>query len=131
MNLWTSVVSLQRLQDPYRLSTWDGNPEPITRREVKAAIESRRLIACWHGGYTREGHIQRIAYFVVDGWRAPVVVFPRANPPVFDGLHRLAAAIYRKQDWILTHFRDDEKMEDIKRRLNVYEFDPPDQADPG
>ena len=43
--------------------------------------------------FLKQYHARRIAYFVVHGWKDPIVL--RENGTVKDGLHRLKAAIYK------------------------------------
>lgn len=57
--------------------------------------------------WTRDDHIQRIAWFVVHGWDIPIEVNLQNQPddfypgwPVADGLHRVAAALVRLDEYI-------------------------------
>ncbi len=110
-----NVRNLADLCGCFHALVWDALGEPIEPIEVLRTIAAENL------GYlnpftepppessniwTREDHIQRIAWFVVHGWKTPIEVdFAEPDPfycgwPVVDGLHRMAAALVRLDRYI-------------------------------
>ncbi len=103
----------KKVWNPFNRTIWDKVNTPITKAEIKKAIESGKLISPEDAkrkdnhSYTRAEHIQRIAWLVVnfDENHEPIQIdfgIPSICEFSFsDGNHRLAAAIYLKKDWIL------------------------------
>lgn len=91
---------------------------PITRKEIKESLskEKDKILK----GYNfllqsfdeneRIGHILRIAYFSICGWKDSISIdvgipnFCNVNWFVIDGNHRLAAAIFRRDEEMLVNF---------------------------
>lgn len=108
---WVRVSALRRHCDPFKTPVWDFK-HPIRREEVQEAIQAGRLTAP-HKRFDRDvvrrkTHIQRVAWLVVHRCGAPIEI--DVGVPslqcyvdwiVTDGNHRLAAAIYRKDPFIL------------------------------
>ncbi len=102
------LAKVVALRNPYSSCPWGHSP--IRPWEIRKAIAERRLRAKitdgWSGNFSRKENIERIAYFVVKGWRTPIgidvgipgLVF--SHPGLTDGYHRLAAAIFRKDSHI-------------------------------
>jgi hypothetical protein len=89
---------------PFENVVWGTDlEEPLTQEEVKEAIASEdfKVDPDWspdlddrHHG--RRAHVARVAYLVVHGWDDPIDF--EADPHgwcIYDGNHRLAAAIFR------------------------------------
>lgn len=103
------VKRLQKLCDPYETNPW--GKQRITRAKVRAAIEAKSLESepmsnRAHRRRTYRYHIERIAWLVVNGWEDAIEVdigVPALGCHaelegfcvIWDGNHRLAAAIYR------------------------------------
>ncbi len=109
MSVKLPLAKVVALRNPYSQCPWTCSP--IRPWEVRKAIAEKRLRAeltdvfqCRH--YSRREHIERIAYFVVRGWRKPIAIdvgIPGAtdySPNLTDGYHRLSAAIFRKDSHI-------------------------------
>lgn len=90
------------------LPEWENNP--IRREEIADKIASRQFRDA-EGGQTRNEHLERIAHLVVHGCPWPITL--RVTPPrrarevgiepgwgMSDGFHRLAAAMYRQDEFI-------------------------------
>lgn len=109
------LVQVKRLAmhwSPFTNPVWHGMTKPITEREIRQAIEQGRLyppcIEYQCTSCSRAVHAARIAWLVVNGWDTPIeldVGVPSLGCCiewiVCDGHHRLAAAIYRKDRYIL------------------------------
>jgi len=117
--------------NPFTQSVWAGLKSPITRAEVAAAIAAGRLrkepVPLWNvmdKPPSREDHIERVAYLVlnkdpnpievdvgVPGMRHPV------DWPIIDGNHRVAAAFYRHDPSVDAKFSG--HIETIRERFGV------------
>lgn len=103
-------VPLARLTEwsPFEACCWRGLGQPITRAEVAMAIADGRLEAKRaRYDWTREKHIERVAYLIVNPDSCPIEIdvgVPCLNFYVSwivtDGNHRLAAAFYRGDETI-------------------------------
>ena len=107
-------VALDRLvsYNPFVVSPWQGVDDPIDRADVARAIAERRLHSEFLPDFpsrpiTTQEHVERIAFFVVEGWNDPIhidVGVPALGHgvtwPIVDGNHRLAAAFYLKHESI-------------------------------
>ena len=104
-----SVKKLAEKNDPFGVCVWEGIESPITRKEVENAISEGRLLSdvylCMP--WRRERHAERIAWFVVNGFKDPIEVdvgVPELNCHpgwvIFDGNHRFAAAVFRNDEGI-------------------------------
>jgi hypothetical protein len=107
-NWWVYVSILKELQNPYEYIAWEGVTRPISDTDVTYAIK--------YGNFIKDRsdqvmddiyHAGRIAYFVKNPWRSLIyaTILPTNNggvteKPVWDGLHRLSAAIYRGDNLI-------------------------------
>lgn len=93
-------------------SIWEGIINPVKREEIAKAIMLGELLhpdTPIRKGYKGD-HIKRIAWFVVYGWDEPIEVdvgipgMSLPSWPIYDGNHRLIAAIFRKDISIRGHF---------------------------
>ena len=89
--------------------TWES---PLTRAEIQTAITECDLIRTPFpgGGWTREQHVQRVAYLVQHVDRTPILIdlgFEEDTEewPIYDGHHRLAAAVFRGDTTIQVSFQ--------------------------
>ena len=89
---------------PFDHKCWLGLSEPVTRKAVQAAIDSKCLCGTpWDVEHWDSGvHVRRIAYLVTHGWTEPIEIdvgVPtlgcNIDWVILDGHHRLAAAIFR------------------------------------
>ncbi len=100
------VDKIQLLCDPFMSCCWPIE-SPITTTEVDKAMRDKRFcLDLSSGEYTRQNHIERIAYFVHNGWTDAIQIDVGCHAchvawPVNDGNHRYAAAIYKNDDFIL------------------------------
>jgi hypothetical protein len=97
-------------QEEWRtLPEWQDNP--VRREEIADKIAAGQFRDA-EGGQTRNQHLERIAYLVVHGCPWPIIL--QVTPPrrarekcmapcwgMSDGFHRLAAAMYRRDEFIL------------------------------
>jgi hypothetical protein len=106
------LALLSQIWNPFTMKIWVSLTEPITREEIEEAIRENKLIGpdVRIGGnfqpHSREDHIKRIAWFVVN-WEEnhPIQIdfgvggyVPEIVP---DGNHRLAAALYMDLSYVL------------------------------
>lgn len=108
------VARVRAVCDPLE-NPWYG--APIFEAEIAEAIAAGRLNAelfsrdekgtARNEPWVREQHIERIAWLVVHGWTDPIQIdvgVPSLGCwvkwPVVDGNHRLAAAIFRRDEHI-------------------------------
>lgn len=93
-------VATTLLPNPFEKVVWWGLDAPITKEEVREAIDEGRLchesvVSDFSCRPSRGEHVERVAYFVVNGWEAAIdVEYCFGNWPVQDGNHRLAAAYF-------------------------------------
>lgn len=110
------VSALQNKCDPYSSAVWGDLDDPVTRDEIEKAIKESRTqepdpeiynedLPC-----SRQKHIERIAWLVVNDWNKPInidVGVPSLGcyPSwlIKDGNHRFAAAIYREDEFIYAY----------------------------
>lgn len=112
-----SVDNLKEHCNPFN-GCWHDLLNPIKKSEVRKCISNGTQILTDTsfsvlGPYPknhRQRHIQKIAWFVVNGWTEPIhidVGIPelgaRNSYIVDDGNHRFAAAIYRKDKEIRSY----------------------------
>lgn len=112
---FSTKIDLKRFEkvwSPFKRTIWNKVNTPISKAEIKKAIESGQLISPEDAkrkanhSHTRAEHIKRIAWLVVNfnenhepihiDFGIPTHSFTSCE----DGNHRLAAAIYLKRDWI-------------------------------
>ena len=105
---WCTFLADTSKEEWRTLPEWESNP--VRREEIKDKIAARQF-RDKEGGQTRNEHLERIAHLVVYGWPCPItlcVVPPRRAREVgieprwgmSDGFHRLAAAMYRQDEFI-------------------------------
>lgn len=104
--VWVSISSVKEVWDPFSIKVWDDLESPITIKEIMECIINNSF-ACEYlaegdlARKNRDYHIKRIAYFVVNGWKEPIQIDVRTTIPkfnefkIFDGKHRLVAAIFK------------------------------------
>lgn len=114
------VVSLDKLlkiANPLTSPPWKEVSEPILKEEVlNSNITEGNSEYNPFNPETRNQHIAKIAFFVKNGWNdEPItIVFNQALYPIYDGNHRLCAAIIRNDDFILANVEGDrEKIKEI------------------
>jgi hypothetical protein len=115
------VKDLQRVNDPFdTVVWWKDLDEPLTTEEIETAVERGDLQPpdsdryCVDQPCSRQKHIERIAWLVVNGWNQPLnmdvgVVGMALEPTWFvtDGNHRFAAAIVRGDDFVYAYIQGD------------------------
>ncbi len=110
------VVSLNKLLNfvnPLISPPWKEIKEPISAKEVlNSHISEEKSEYDSLKPESRAQHIAKIAYFVKNGWKdEPItLVFNKSLYPVYDGNHRLCAAIIRNDDYILANVEGDRKI---------------------
>ncbi len=107
------ISELRARRDPLQRPPWnhEWKRDPITREEIEQALRHplldepghawSRNCEAWTFRETcqRENHVMRIAYFVKHREAAaPVVLKPSGS--MYDGYHRLAAAIHCGDEFI-------------------------------
>jgi len=103
------LVSLEKLLEivnPLRDPPWKEIKDSISTEEVKnSSLSSSKEEYDSLKPESREQHIAKIAYFVKHGWNdEPItIVFNKSLYPIYDGNHRLCAAIIRNDDFILAN----------------------------
>jgi hypothetical protein len=108
------LIPVNRLKvqcNPIANPPWDEDTffsGPIFRNGITKAIKENRLISQYNFPSEPRTHMERIAYFVVHGWKDAIQIdvgipFMQCyvNWIITDGNHRMAAAIYRKDEHIL------------------------------
>lgn len=107
--MWVSVQLLADQFHPLIDPPWEEISSGINKKEIQAAIMRGQLeqlppYNSMAPPETRQQHINRIAWYVVNGWGDSYITIDLNAPficwPVTDGNHRLAAAIYRGDDMI-------------------------------
>ena len=110
-----SVPKLAQRFNPFVNFVWYEIGKPLTKVGVSTAIAEGRLLteACSKGlqegrTWTRQMHIERVAWLVVNGWDDAIEVdvgIPNLGYVIewwiLDGNHRFAAAVYRGDTSIL------------------------------
>lgn len=111
--MWISVKNLASVCNPLAHPPWISGMLPLTREEIESRI--KRGVLLRYPEYnpvnlipeTREDHINRIAWLVVNGWGDnPISIDFNYGKmfkpfwPLYDGAHRLCAAIIRNNDMI-------------------------------
>ena len=109
----TVLVSIQKIRqqwDPFETPPWDG-VDHLTESDIIKAIACKTMMSSPFSQnkmepkkeWTKQDHINRIAWLVVNGWDDHIVLdvgVPELNLcvqwPLVDGNHRFAAAIVRK-----------------------------------
>jgi len=102
------LKKIQALTDPFQNNPWHYWHR-LTRKEIREAIKNEWFMPMpMYKGGSPEEQAHRIAYLVVHGWSDAIsldVGVPSlgccVDNPILDGHHRLAAAIYRKDESIL------------------------------
>ena len=107
------VESLRQKQDPLQRPPWSQSwrRDPITSEEIQQALQDPALdeqgrpwtkhCGSWTRDETssRKSHVYRIAYFVKHREAAAPITL-KASGSMFDGYHRVAAAIYWGDEYI-------------------------------
>jgi hypothetical protein len=109
------VVNLKKLTDivnPLKSPPWKELSSEILPEEIlsaKSSIDTEEYDSL--KPQTRQQHIEKIAFFVKNGWKdEPItIVFNKDLYPIYDGNHRLCAAIIRNDDFILANVEGDRK----------------------
>jgi len=113
MNGLIPVSVLRTKRDPLQSPPWNQSwrQSPITPEEIQQALQDPALDEPNHpwakhcGTWTRDettsrkSHVYRIAYFVKHRDAATPITL-KASGSMFDGYHRLAAAIYCGDEYI-------------------------------
>ena len=104
------VKKLKASYNPFKEGLWGFFV--VKRYEINKATKQGKLL---YGDehLERHHHIQRIAWFVVNGKRNkfPITVdFDEKQWPILDGNHRYTAAIVRNDPWILASVSGDEEV---------------------
>lgn len=90
--------------NPFLYPIWEGIETPITIEEVLRAVKNKLFLTTSFDSkisWTREQHIARIAYLVVNKSKEPIVIYHHLMRRILiDGNHRLASAIVRKEKYI-------------------------------
>ena len=114
MAISVKVSKILDQNDPFRFPIWAKGVKrqqhkPLTTWEVQEAIDKRRLQEnpFKEDVRLRRWHIERVAYLVVNPDKTPICLGHGLTEvglftffPVYDGFHRLAAAIFRDDDTI-------------------------------
>lgn len=104
-------VSVNKLVNVYNplLNPWPGIEE-ISLLEIEEKLNSGIFLK--PNDYnpfkpeSKESHINRIVWYIKYGWEDdPIhVVFNKNNLcPIYDGIHRMCAAIYKKDEFIFAN----------------------------
>jgi hypothetical protein len=107
------LPKLTKVWNPFHHSIWMKIDKPVSRKEIAEAIKNQQFISpdtpkkmedIWDAS-SREGHIQRIAWFVCNfSDKFPISIDfgirGHCNLHVDDGNHRLAAAIFLRRKTI-------------------------------
>lgn len=123
-NIKLDLDKIKEVWNPFKNIIWVTLETPITEEEITSAIENNQLIHpdspkkmylnFWDES-TREEHIQRIAWLVVNyNENFPIEIdfgIPELGAyfAFIDGNHRMAAAIYRKEKYIRVSASGSEK----------------------
>ena len=102
--MYISVKLLTKYANPLVNPPWVGDIKPITHEEITEACKNPTHPGQEYDAYygeSRAEHINRIAWLVVHGWlNDPIEIHMGDAWVIFDGNHRLAAAIYRGDEMI-------------------------------
>lgn len=106
------IVDLKKLiniVNPLKNPPWKEVKDQISKEEIKNASPQYSMEYDPFKPESRQTHIERIAFFAKNGWNdEPISLIFRKNVyPVYDGNHRLCAAIYRNDDWIASNVEGD------------------------
>jgi hypothetical protein len=106
------IVDLQKLTsiiNPLLNPPWAEVTAPIKIEEIENASAQSHMEYDPFKPETRQKHIERIAFFAKNGWQdEPISIVLRSNVyPIYDGNHRLCAAIFRGDSWIAANVEGD------------------------
>ena len=125
----TQNILLSEIKDwsAFNNCIWDIS-FPITYEEVYLSIKKKLFKSkpsTPKDISTREDHIQRIAYLVVNGWKDSIAIDVGAPKLgwnnswiIIDGNHRLAAAFYKNDKYIAAEISG--QVSEIKNRFSSY-----------
>lgn len=115
MDVLVSVKRIQSVWQPYSMRLWGR--QVVSKAEVKRELDHGHFIGRpWEPKWTALQHAQRIAWLVVNGWEDAIEIDVGVpgltsgnilSDLITDGNHRLAAAIYRKDETILSQVSGD------------------------
>lgn len=109
------LKKIKSLVRPFEESIWLNCVDPITKEEIKTALDNNNLQSpdvpikfsgIWDNS-AREEHIKRIAWFVKNlNLETPICIdfgcgYLGGHFEIYDGNHRLLAAYYREEKYIL------------------------------
>lgn len=102
------LLKVSSLPNPLLTPPW-SNISKISINEISQYIDNNILLSpdniIRNKLCSREEHISRIAYLIINPDYKSITIFKRKTVwPIKDGNHRLAAAIYRKDIYIKCHF---------------------------
>lgn len=108
-----SLSKLVQIVNPLTSPPWKEVIEPISIEEVlntKSGKPTSEYSA--FKPETRKQHIEKISFFIKHGWNDdPItIVFNKDLYPIYDGNHRLCAAIIRNDDFILANVEGNRDM---------------------
>ena len=94
---------LKQYINPLENPPWT-NVSPISKQEISDCISKKEYLdpqsSKRDSSTTRQDHIKRIAYLVVNKDSKPISLRIMNNINCTDGNHRLAAAIYREDEFV-------------------------------
>lgn len=102
---------------PFKAEIWI--PLILQEKQVRGYIHKKKFcMTPVEPDGTRAKHAQRVAYLVVHGWDdaieidvgVPSIPGDTVDFPTWDGNHRLAAAIFRGDEYIEAGFSGDEEL---------------------
>lgn len=107
-----TVAKLATLYNPLANPPWEElQGQTITSNEIKNWIDENKMTRPKKryqakNPETKEQHINRIAWYVSKGWGQSTITlsFHNNHWPIHDGNHRLAAAIYRNEEFIAANW---------------------------
>jgi len=101
-----SLTKLLRIVNPLDTPPWKEITSSISKDEINSTIATNYgLEYDPFKPQTRQQHIRKIAYFVKNGWNDdPItIIFHQNIYPIYDGNHRLCAAIVRNDEYIFAN----------------------------
>jgi len=108
-----SLHKLIKIVNPLISPPWKEVKEPISMEEINLAhaVTPTSEYSAFKPE-TRRQHIEKIAFFVKNGWKDdPItIVFNKDLYPIYDGNHRLCAAIIRNDDFICANVEGNRKL---------------------